>query len=198
VEQELRSNSGWEKIFISSYFLLFERVLIPSFTDLTSMSDSTENKRKKVNLNKILIYTLLVVIIIASIVFLVKTLMDLKKSSELQSEAFQQQMNKLNNELNIEKGNYRRMTQNRDSLQDWVDYYHPMRSLIYNAKLRDQVVGALEFNPGDLAKFKIDSTSVVILDVKVSGNDLNYTVNYLVKNRKGEVQEVSPYELFIP
>jgi len=162
------------------------------------MSDSTENKRKKVNLNKILIYTLLVVIIIASIVFLVKTLMDLKKSSELQSEAFQQQMNKLNNELNIEKGNYRRMTQNRDSLQDWVDYYHPMRSLIYNAKLRDQVVGALEFNPGDLAKFKIDSTSVVILDVKVSGNDLNYTVNYLVKNRKGEVQEVSPYELFIP
>ncbi|NBU47817.1 MAG: hypothetical protein EBS34_10330 [Flavobacteriales bacterium] len=198
MEQELRSNSGWEKIFISSYFLLFERVLIPSFTDLTSMSDSTENKRKKVNLNKILIYTLLVVIIIASIVFLVKTLMDLKKSSELQSEAFQQQMNKLNNELNIEKGNYRRMTQNRDSLQDWVDYYHPMRSLIYNAKLRDQVVGALEFNPGDLAKFKIDSTSVVILDVKVSGNDLNYTVNYLVKNRKGEVQEVSPYELFIP
>jgi Sec-independent protein translocase protein TatA len=162
------------------------------------MSESSENKRKKVNLNKILIYTLLVVIIITSIVFLVKTLIELKKSSELQSEAFKKQMDKLNNELASEKGNYRRMTQNRDSLQEWVNYYHPMRSLIYNAKLRDQVVEALEFNPGDVAKFKIDSSSVVILDVKVSGNDLNYTVHYLVKNRKGEVLEVSPYELFIP
>ena len=41
-----------------------------------------------------------------------------------------------------------------------------------------------------------NSTSAVILEVKVRGNYLSYYVNYLVKNRKGQLVQLSPYELY--
>ena len=41
-----------------------------------------------------------------------------------------------------------------------------------------------------------NSTSALILEVKVRGNDLSYYVNYLVKNRKGQLVKLSPYELY--
>lgn len=68
-------------------------------------------------------------------------------------------------------------------------------SLVYNAKLRDQVGGALELNPVDMALLKTDSSRVVVIDIKVGGNDLSYYLNYKVKTSKGELREVSPYEI---
>ena len=64
-----------------------------------------------------------------------------------------------------------------------------------DAKLRDQVGVNLKLKPGDLAIMKTDSTRVVVTEIKVGGNDLNYYINYLVKNSKGEIKEVSPYEV---
>lgn len=134
----------------------------------------------------------------ALIFYLVKSILDQKRNTEEQAKSFKTQMKELKSELKAVEQQYHRMTQKRDSLQNWVDYYHPMRAIIYNAKLRDRVMEVSSFKPGEVAKFKVDSTSAVIVEIKVGGNDLTYYVNYLVKNRKGQLVEVSPYELFKP
>ena len=160
------------------------------------MNTSPPESPQKVELSKIVIYAVMGLMIAVLIFLLVKTLLDQKRNSEQQAKAFKEQMKELNSELKSMQKEYRRMTQKRDSLQDWVDYYHPMRAVIYNAKLRDRVLEITEFRPGDVARFKVDSSSAVIVEVKVGGNDLSYYVNYLVKNRKGQLVEVSPYELY--
>lgn len=151
---------------------------------------------KKVELKKVVIYSLVGLLIAGLIFLLVKSLLDQKRDTEQQAKAFKEQMKELKSELKAMQQNYRSMTNKRDSLQGWVDYYTPMRAVIFNAKLRDRVLEITEFKPGDVAKFKVDSTSAVIVEVKVGGNDLSYYVNYLVKNRKGQLVEVSPYELY--
>ena len=162
------------------------------------MSNNLPNTPKKVELTKIVIYSILGLMLAALIFFLVKSLLDQKRNTEEQAKSFKTQMKELKFELKAVEQQYHRMTQKRDSLQNWVDYYHPMRAIIYNAKLRDRVLEVSNFKPGDVAKFKVDSTSAVIVEIKVGGNDLTYYVNYLVKNRKGQLVEVSPYELFKP
>lgn len=162
------------------------------------MSNNLPNTPKKVELTKIVIYSILGLMLAALIFYLVKSILDQKRNTEEQAKSFKTQMKELKSELKAVEQQYHRMTQKRDSLQNWVDYYHPMRAIIYNAKLRDRVLEVSNFKPGDVAKFKVDSTSAVIVEIKVGGNDLTYYVNYLVKNRKGQLVEVSPYELFKP
>ena len=162
------------------------------------MSNNLPNTPKKVELTKIVIYSILGLMLAALIFYLVKSILDQKRNTEEQAKSFKTQMKELKSELKAVEQQYHRMTQKRDSLQNWVDYYHPMRAIIYNAKLRDRVMEVSNFKPGDVAKFKVDSTSAVIVEIKVGGNDLTYYVNYLVKNRKGQLVEVSPYELFKP
>lgn len=162
------------------------------------MSDSIEKQTKKVNLKKITIYIIIGITILSTLILLVNSLLSQQRENQLQSREFKLQLNKLNQELKRINGNFRQMTKKRDSLQSWVNYYQPMRAVIYNAKLRDRVMDGLDFKPGDVARFKVDSTTAVIVEIKVGGNDLNYYVNYLVKNRKGLLVEVSPFELFKP
>jgi len=162
------------------------------------MSNNLPNTPKKVELTKIVIYSILGLMLAALIFYLVKSILDQKRNTEEQAKSFKTQMKELKSELKAVEQQYHRMTQKRDSLQNWVDYYHPMRAIIYNAKLRDRVMEVSSFKPGEVAKFKVDSTSAVIVEIKVGGNDLTYYVNYLVKNRKGQLVEVSPYELFKP
>jgi hypothetical protein len=71
----------------------------------------------------------------------------------------------------------------------------PMRSIVYNAKLRDKVMSGIEFVPGQKVRVKTDSSIVIITDYLVGGNNYNYYVHFRVKNKKGEVQEYSPLEI---
>jgi len=82
-----------------------------------------------------------------------------------------------------------------DSLKRNLDILWPNRALVYNARLRDRVSEGLEFKPGDMAVMKTDSSSVLITDVIVGGNQFTYYVHYLMRNAKGESKEVSPFEL---
>ncbi|NDB35000.1 MAG: hypothetical protein EB023_06565 [Flavobacteriia bacterium] len=162
------------------------------------MNDVTPNPPKKVELGKVLIYSLVAIVVLGLIGLLIKGIVDQQKSNEKQAKAFKEQMKELKLEIKTISNKYTNMTQNRDSLQTIVNYYQPMRAVVYNAKLRDRVMDGLDFKPGDVARFKVDSTTAVIVEIKVGGNDLNYYVNYLVKNRKGLLVEVSPFELFKP
>ncbi len=82
-----------------------------------------------------------------------------------------------------------------DSLQKNVDYFWPMRSVVYNAKLRDKVLVDLELKPGDACRHKADSSIVVITDVIVGGNQYTYFVNFRARNKNGELIDYSPFEL---
>jgi hypothetical protein len=44
-------------------------------------------------------------------------------------------------------------------------------------------------------KLKTDSSAVIVTDILVGGNRYNYFVKFVVKNKKGEVLEVSPLEI---
>ena len=112
-----------------------------------------------------------------------------------QLDIMNEKLSNLSQSLGSLKGEYNRLNKDRDSIKTHLDYFWPMRSLVYNAKLRDQVGGALELNPGDMALLKTDSSRVVVIDIKVGGNDLSYYLNYMVKTTKGELLEVSPYEI---
>ena len=114
------------------------------------MSESSENKRKKVNLNKILIYTLLVVIIITSIVFLVKTLIELKKSSELQSGAFKKLKQQLKEELKLIKLDLtwgKRFSKIKEAIETYLKdrAYDPLRQEFCESEFSDITFNGIQY-----------------------------------------------------
>jgi hypothetical protein len=42
---------------------------------------------------------------------------------------------------------------------------------------------------------KTDSSIVIVTDILLGGNDYNYFLKFLIKNKKGESKEVSPLEI---
>ena len=84
---------------------------------------------------------------------------------------------------------------NRDSLQRNLDYLWQYKTLVQSTKFRDQISLNFNFEPGDRVRLKTDSSAVIITDILVGGNRYNYFVKFVVKNKKGEVLEVSPLEI---
>ncbi|MEY4603756.1 MAG: hypothetical protein RIT43_1048, partial [Bacteroidota bacterium] len=61
----------------------------------------------------------------------------------------------------------KKLKKSKDSLQQHVTYMWPMRSIVYNAKLRDKVMSGIEFVPGQKVRVKTDSSIVIITDYLV-------------------------------
>jgi hypothetical protein len=160
------------------------------------MNTSPNNVNGNFNWKKIGIILILTFFLGFIIFSVYQSFAEQRKNSEKQAQALENQLNQLNQDLISLKSKYTSMEQNRDSLQEWVDYFNPMKAIIQNAKLRDKVFETLDLKPGDIAKYKVDSTTVLIVEYRVGGNDYNYHMHYLVRNRKGELVEVSPNELF--
>ncbi len=152
-------------------------------------------KIKKEKIRFILIVVFITLIATFIIFLLVRTLSDKGALHNSEITEMNKKIKSLNKKLESLNSEYSILNRDRDSLKNHVDYMIPLRSLIYNAKLRDQVGINLDLCPGDIAMMKTDSSRVVIIDLKVGGNDLSYYVNYLIKTNNGSTKEVSPYEL---
>ena len=141
--------------------------------------------------------TVIVITILSSliIILLYKNLNDEDLLRRSQVEEMQQEIHELSANLKELNKDKRALTKSRDSLKQNVDYIWPMRSLVYNAKLRDKVLADLELKPGDACRLKADSSIVVITDVIVGGNQYTYFVNYRARNKKGNSADYSPFEL---
>jgi hypothetical protein len=150
---------------------------------------------KKVKIKLILIIVSITLLATLIVYLLVRSLSNEGSLHKSEMEIMNKKFKDLNQSLGALQGKYNLLDKDRDSLKTHVDYFWPLRSLVYNAKLRDQVGGALELSPGDVAMLKTDSSRVIVLDIKVGGNDLSYYINYSVKTKKGEIIEVSPYEI---
>ena len=85
----------------------------------------------------------------------------------------------------------------KDSLKRNLDFLWVYKTLVQTARLRDQIGEKFDFTPGDVVRMKCDSSLVVVTDVITGGNQYNYYVRFLVKNKKGLSFEVSPLELAV-
>ena len=52
--------------------------------------------------------------------------------------------------------------------------------------LRDRITANFDYKPGDLVRMKADSSIVIVTDIILGGNDYNYFLKFLIKNKKGE------------
>lgn len=157
------------------------------------MSSTADLKKDKIRLILTIVSITLLAVVVVFLLVRSMSNEGILHKSELAK--LNQKIKSLNENLGTLQNKFIKTTKDRDSLKNHVDYYWPLRSLVHNAKLRDQVAVNLTLKPGDLAVMKTDSTRVVVTEIKVGGNDLNYYINYLVKNSKGEIKEVSPYEI---
>lgn len=155
----------------------------------TTQAPDTTKKRLWITVVTITVFSSLIIFL------LYKTLSDEDQLRRSQVQEMREEIDALNSNLKALGKEKRALTKTRDSLQQNVDYLWPMRSLVYNAKLRDRVLADLELKPGDACRRKADSSIVVITDVIVGGNQYNYFVNYRARNKKGESNDYSPFEL---
>ncbi len=145
---------------------------------------------------KWILSVIFIVIVLGGIIFLLfQNINESNRLRKKQAEELQEKIELLNSTLNDLSQSNRQLKKSRDSLQRNVTYMWPMRSLVYNAKLRDRVADGMDFKPGQAVRVKADSSIVVITEYVVGGNAYNYYVHFRARNRKGDFQEFSPYEI---
>ena len=83
----------------------------------------------------------------------------------------------------------------KDSLKKNLNYLWGYKPLVMTSYLRDRITSNFNYKPGDLVRMKTDSSLVVVTDIILGGNEYNYFIRFLIKNRKGESKEVSPLEI---
>ena len=154
--------------------------------------DSNHKKSK----NKLILIIIMVLLLSSLVIyFMVRSMNEEGRLHLTQLELMKDKLEQLDSNFKTLRNAHKKLNHERDSLKRNVDYLWPMRSLVYNAKLRDKVGETIELKPGDVALMKTDSSKVIITDIVVGGNQFTYYVHYLVRNKKGESKEVSPFEL---
>ena len=83
----------------------------------------------------------------------------------------------------------------KDSLKKNLNYLWGYKPLVMTSYLRDRITANFDYKPGDLVRMKADSSIVIVTDIILGGNDYNYFLKFLIKNKKGESKEVSPLEI---
>jgi len=83
----------------------------------------------------------------------------------------------------------------KDSLKKNLNYLWGYKPLVMTSYLRDRITATFDYKPGDLVRMKTDSSIVIVTDILLGGNDYNYFLKFLIKNKKGESKEVSPLEI---
>lgn len=178
-----------QSIPLSLFFRKFILITRAQKTMSTPQAPDTTKKRLWITVIAITVFSGLIIFL------LYKNLSDEDQLRRSQVQEMREEIDNLNANLRALGKDKRSLTKSRDSLQQNVDYIWPMRSLVYNAKLRDKVLADLELKPGDACRLKTDSSIVVITDVIVGGNQYTYFVNYRARNKKGESNDYSPIEL---
>lgn len=117
------------------------------------------------------------------------------KEDEKGISELKENINQLNLQIKSIKRKKYEVEINRDSLQRNLDYLWQYKTLVQSTKFRDQISSNFNFEPGDRVRLKTDSSAVIVTDILVGGNRYNYFVKFVVKNKKGEVLEVSPLEI---
>jgi hypothetical protein len=156
---------------------------------------SIVDKLKSLNRKWIVAFCTFMVIAGGIIYLLVVNISEGNRLRKKEAKELQLQLEQLQNDVDQLYRKNRQLTKSKDSLQQHVSYMWPMRSIVYNAKLRDKAAQVSDFQPGQRVRVKADSSIVVITDYIVGGNNYNYFVHYRTKNKKGEFVEYSPYEI---
>jgi predicted nuclease with TOPRIM domain len=159
------------------------------------METVTEHKKDK---RKLMLIIVLLVLLSGVVIYLMtRSMSEEGRLHQSQLEQMKEKLEQLDGNLKSLKSAHKKLNHERDSIKRNVDYMWPMRSLVYNAKLRDKVGSTLDLKPGDMATMKTDSSKVIVTDIIVGGNQFTYYVHYLVRNSKGEAKEVTPFELSV-
>lgn len=147
--------------------------------------------KSKRNKKWIIILTSIILITISIIYWQNKSI----KEDEKGISELKENINQLNLQIKSIKRKKYEVEINRDSLQRNLDYLWQYKTLVQSTKFRDQISSNFNFEPGDRVRLKTDSSAVIVTDILVGGNRYNYFVKFVVKNKKGEVLEVSPLEI---
>ena len=119
------------------------------------MASITDLKKTKIRL--VLTIISITFFTIFLVYFLVRSLSNEEALHKSEVNSMNKKLKTLNERIGTLKLEYKRLNKVRDSLKYQVDYFWPMRSLIYNAKLRDQVGDAL-----DNGLFKMNSLTHIL------------------------------------
>lgn len=147
--------------------------------------------KSKRNKKWIIILTSIILITISIIYWQNKSI----KEDEKGISELKENINQLNLQIKSIKRKKYEVEINRDSLQRNLDYLWQYKTLVQSTKFRDQISSNFNFEPGDRVRLKTDSSAVIVTDILVGGNRYNYFVKFVVKNKKGEVLEVSPLKV---
>lgn len=76
-----------------------------------------------------------------------------------------------------------------------LETYKPYKAIVRSAALRDSIYKLLPFKFGETVYIMPDSTKAVINSISINGNATDYSIKYLVRTKKGELQTVSITDL---
>jgi hypothetical protein len=138
----------------------------------------------------------LIVTIISSVLFF-QFINQSKEEKEYQSTVLELKENVqiLQKQLKSIKKEKTIVSFEKDSLKKNLNYLWGYKPLVMTSYLRDRITANFDYKPGDLVRMKTDSSIVIVTDIILGGNDYNYFLKFLIKNKKGESKEVSPLEI---
>lgn len=124
------------------------------------------------------------------------------KNQSEEEKVYQSTVNELKNNVEILQEQLKTIKKEKtivsfekDSLKKNLNYLWGYKPLVMTSYLRDRITANFDYKPGDLVRMKTDSSVVIVTDIILGGNDYNYFLKFLIKNKKGETKEVSPLEI---
>lgn len=124
------------------------------------------------------------------------------KNQSEEEKVYQSTVNELKNNIEILQEQLKTIKKEKtivsfekDSLKKNLNYLWGYKPLVMTSYLRDRITANFDYKPGDLVRMKTDSSVVIVTDIILGGNDYNYFLKFLIKNKKGETKEVSPLEI---
>jgi len=97
---------------------------------------------------------------------------------------------KLSSELNLEKDKNTNCNYRADSLLNQVILLSKYKSLSISMSYRDDATKDLRFKVGDVVRYKIDSSRVIITDVLIGGAEYNYYIHYKIASKDKEFEVI--------
>lgn len=145
---------------------------------------------------KTIIIAGLIIAIISSVLYF-QFINQSKEEKEYQTTVFELKQNVqiLQKQLKSIKKEKTIVSFEKDSLKKNLNYLWGYKPLVMTSYLRDRITANFDYKPGDLVRMKADSSIVIVTDILLGGNDYNYFLKFLIKNKKGESKEVSPIEI---
>ena len=155
-----------------------------------------ETTEPKSSNKKTILIAGLIVTIISSVLFF-QFINQSKEEKEYQSTVLELKENVqiLQKQLKSIKKEKTIVSFEKDSLKKNLNYLWGYKPLVMTSYLRDRITANFDYKPGDLVRMKTDSSIVIVTDIILGGNDYNYFLKFLIKNKKGESKEVSPLEI---